>query len=806
MYRLSHCGETYRDRGFELFVKAGLQVDDLVDWPWKFDFSCYQMDSFYTRWQWENREQYWLWKNKKRYWPTILDYLFYFHRPLFDKFAHRSAALASYLTRAGVLISMEGGKDKFNEYLSTRTSTIDGTWLRRFLELMLAEQFAMRDMECYARRLDIDAARQLLCLGSAIGVSIDKNLASSLIDEVLLRAPQCGREVVIEALNLLDGAGAVVGIDTLKKAVDVGDNDLLELLAGRATQDLQVAGATALANALSRHNLEAAEILIRYGVDINAEIPIYDVMGYSVGKRASVLAQAVSIYSPRALSATEESQLDMVRFMVHRGAHLQLSAHQPHPFHLLEFWLRSWISYVSPLRVIQYTFNGSSIPGYLLDGHDSSASLLDACAHLSKVDGFETVGRQVFEYLFRQGADVRHGNPLGVWIYMGGGEELVLEMLAAGADINAVHSRKTHLHDLKNALHNAAARCDPGMVSLLIENGANVNEPARGIERGHTALQAACYAHQFSLHLPNLRKQLDTIRILLENGSEVNAPPIHCGGTALGEAAAAGKLEVAMLLLAHGADVNAPVGRFARPENALDEAARHGRMDMVKLLLNANALSGDRGDTGYDGAIRLAEIYEHLAIADMIRQHMLDDEERGISNPCLEDPPRTWHEHIPAWEAIGEWPCPSDIVSEHSSSASCDEDSSVGSENESMEDSHQGEAPFGDTTPEQPIAHEWVSSIRAGTTADREHLGGEVPHQIYDVEPVTFAQASGLYNHLGMNMDLDGDEFSGQTAFGGPDLDIVRWDDGIEANAPSWQPQREWWQDTEDRVVEVEED
>lgn len=143
-------------------------------------------------------------------------------------------------------------------------------------------------------------------------------------------------------------------------------------------------------------------------------------------------------------------------------------------------------------------------------------------------------------------------------------------------------------------------------------------------------------------------------------------------------------------------------------------------MDMVKLLLNANVISYDRGDTGYDGAIRRAEDGRHLAIADMIRQQRLDNERWGISNPYLSDPPRTWHEYIPAWTAIGEYPA----------------------SNENPTDSaRQNEASFEDMTPGPSTVYGRTPSTTADISVGRAYVdqSSEKPSQANDSGSVIFA-------------------------------------------------------------------
>lgn len=568
LYRLAGFDDWIRGRGLELFVESGLQLDDLVDWgpfkPW---------DTRPGRFGWVRT----VYKNihhprhlqdENEYLLSTLDFLFYFHRPLFDKYAPRSAALATNITRAGVLRSLEGGTENFNEYLSTRAQRVDMPRLRWFLELVLAEQLAMRDMGGQARKPDIKAARALLCLDKDFGLStMNKQVANFLMREVVLGVPECGLETGIEALELLLDVGASVDRETLQNAVmTVRDTRLLEFLAGRAAhvQTLRQDGVKALATALSLNDLGAARILIDYGVDVNSELSPEEYHDYRLPRHfdtVSVLAWAVDQHH-RGMFLPRGDPTDMVRFMVGKGAHLRLSAKYPQPLHLLEFEL---CAQFTPVKTIQYIFNELDIR-IPRDVPESSAYLLEACAiQLQDLEGDGGM-LQVFQYLLSQGAKpLGPGSPLVAWIRMGGGAQVVLEMLAAGADINAYTSPATaygrYSGMAQTALQAAAAICDPEMVTLLIKEGADVNAPARG-DRGYTALEAACRERP-GFDVPGSKERLETIQVLLDNGAEVNAAPaFERGRTALAEAAQSGSLEVAMLLLAHGADVNATPGRY----------------------------------------------------------------------------------------------------------------------------------------------------------------------------------------------------------------------------------------------------
>ncbi|ROW13355.1 hypothetical protein VPNG_05493 [Cytospora leucostoma] len=202
----------------------------------------------------------------------------------------------------------------------------------------------------------------------------------------------------------------------------------------------------------------------------------------------------------------------------------------------------------------------------------------------------------------------------------------------------------------------AALQGKEEIVMCLLEAGAAVNAPA--IRRGFTALQAIC-----TFTPDTQEKQERKVRIiksLIDYGANINAAPAMTGGfTALQATAHIGDLDTAILLLQQGADVNAPPCRDPRAYymngNALDTAAAHGRLDMVKLLLSVNALSQLRGDTGYDGAIQLAEESSHFSVAELIRKHAAENRsDKKLENPYLSHPPRDWHEYEKEWDRAEE--------------------------------------------------------------------------------------------------------------------------------------------------------
>ncbi|KAL2822259.1 ankyrin repeat-containing domain protein [Aspergillus cavernicola] len=151
-----------------------------------------------------------------------------------------------------------------------------------------------------------------------------------------------------------------------------------------------------------------------------------------------------------------------------------------------------------------------------------------------------------------------------------------------------------------------AARCGcDKSCSFLISRGAAVNTHAA--EFWGTPLQEAIK-----------RTNVNLANILLEHGADINALPAEDRGiTALQAASINGMFELAVRLLERGADVSAP----AAPRNgrtAINGAAERGHFDMVQLLLNAYGPYEDlesvrRQAAGY------AEKEDHFEVARWLR-------------------------------------------------------------------------------------------------------------------------------------------------------------------------------------------
>ncbi|OCK74011.1 ankyrin, partial [Lepidopterella palustris CBS 459.81] len=114
---------------------------------------------------------------------------------------------------------------------------------------------------------------------------------------------------------------------------------------------------------------------------------------------------------------------------------------------------------------------------------------------------------------------------------------------------------------------------------------------------------------------------IELVQILLAAGADVNAPAAnYAGATSLQAAAIRGYVGIATILLDAGANTN---GHAASEQGrtALEGAAEHGRIDMVQLLLNAGAELHGNGERQYRNALELASENGHNAVRRLIEAY-----------------------------------------------------------------------------------------------------------------------------------------------------------------------------------------
>lgn len=198
-------------------------------------------------------------------------------------------------------------------------------------------------------------------------------------------------------------------------------------------------------------------------------------------------------------------------------------------------------------------------------------------------------------------------------------ESFMLYMIEDMSDIDVL--------DGSHALKSAIGQGWFNLAMALIERGVQISGLQPVLPMDHqTVLQHAC----------GRAAPLWFIRYLINKGADVNGPPNPDGGwTALQYAAGGGFMNMAELLLNRGADVNARSGRVLSSTSpgfmrAIDVAALFTRLDMVHFLIKAGARSARPGLTGFDGAIKIATEWRHLAIAALLQKHAESGREERV--------------------------------------------------------------------------------------------------------------------------------------------------------------------------------
>ncbi|KAG7001900.1 hypothetical protein G7Y79_00030g064330 [Physcia stellaris] len=186
-------------------------------------------------------------------------------------------------------------------------------------------------------------------------------------------------------------------------------------------------------------------------------------------------------------------------------------------------------------------------------------------------------------------------------------QDVVGILLTSGANVNWRFSL-----DDETALASAIYGRNDAIVHMILDAGADTNTFSPG-DHCRTPLQLAA-----------MSGNPDHVRLLLARGANVNAPPVQhahyrtneiIGVTALQAAIRSGNEEIIHLILEAGADINAPASPF-RGMTALQQAAVMGSLRHVRMLLQKGAdVNAPPCEKGGVTALQAASIKGHLAVA-----------------------------------------------------------------------------------------------------------------------------------------------------------------------------------------------
>jgi ankyrin repeat protein len=154
------------------------------------------------------------------------------------------------------------------------------------------------------------------------------------------------------------------------------------------------------------------------------------------------------------------------------------------------------------------------------------------------------------------------------------------------------------------ALAQAAARGREDTVRTLLEQGSDINA---GNRHGQTPL-----------HLAASRGNNGVVKLLLEQGAMVDAVESVSGYTPLHCAVMKGHAELCELLIRYGADPDALTGDLDSP---LHLAIEQGRAGVVRVLLKYRARLDVRGKNGLT-PLQQAEQLNKGEIVNLINQHL----------------------------------------------------------------------------------------------------------------------------------------------------------------------------------------
>ncbi|TVY28262.1 Ankyrin repeat domain-containing protein [Lachnellula hyalina] len=444
-------------------------------------------------------------------------------------------------------------------------------------------------------------------------------------------------ELLLQASSAInEPAHGAYGKTALYAAVDAGFRNIVELLLQLgATVDAPGTYSpeyprTALLRAVETDNLAILKVLSEFGADPNA--PAFGYYGATALEAARAHKNGTGIVSCLLLAGAidEIRHHDPVRLRYMKVQLVQaiIRGDVVNIYHLLQ--MGTEIDMV-PVEYGDWYEEGNDPWNntYKRSWNDRRPEFWTRATILHWAIASENINSEVFGHLVGQvnNLDEQHYiNTLEPVLHEAvcrGRINFVGILLDAGVDIDLV-SRVTELgpsyrkDSVPTALHIAAHQRDLDLVSLLLDRGADVNLTSLD---AHTPLQLFLLRNRNHDDVDSLRF-LDLFELFISRGADVNAPPpaTNFGSTALQIAASgdnSAQENMVLRLLTLGANVNDPAAEN-NGDTALQAASWRGNLDIVIMLLDHGAEVNAPGSRGYGTALQRASALGHIKIAQLL--------------------------------------------------------------------------------------------------------------------------------------------------------------------------------------------